>query len=194
MLILSAAATSVKLPIDIVSGASGTIDCATANAVLDAFVDIRRRAAACKHLEAFNSDAWRDLGMVVSLAVASSDRAAPQAYAEASVESRNSSPRFFPRTSLSSETQHALAAIWTQLLGVEQIAADDSFFLLGGHPLMTMRALVQIQDRFGANLVLRDIFDAPTVAKLAARIDETRPPASAAARPAENEDREELVS
>ena len=89
-------------------------------------------------------------------------------------------------------TEHALAAIWTELLGVEQVATDDNFFLLGGHSLMATRALVRIKDRFGANLVLRDIFDAPTLAKLSARIDEAAP-SSAAAPPAEDDDREELV-
>ena len=89
-------------------------------------------------------------------------------------------------------TELELAAIWTELLGVEQIAADDDFFLLGGHSLMATRALVRIKDRFGANLVLRDIFDAPTLAKLSARIDETTT-SSAAAPPAEDDDREELV-
>ena len=77
-------------------------------------------------------------------------------------------------------------------MGVEQIAADDNFFLLGGHSLMATRALVRIKDRFGANLVLRDIFDAPTLAKLSARIDEAVP-SSATAPSAEDDDREELV-
>jgi acyl carrier protein len=107
---------------------------------------------------------------------------------------RASSPRSgeLPGVPPSTETEHALAAIWTELLGVEQVAADDNFFLLGGHSLMATRALVRIKDRFGANLVLRDIFDAPTLAKLSARIDEAAPP-SAAAPSAKDDDREELV-
>jgi acyl carrier protein len=96
-----------------------------------------------------------------------------------------------PGVALSTETEHALAAIWTELLGIEQIAADDSFFLLGGHSLMATRILVRIKDRFGANLVLRDVFDAPTLSKLAARIDEAA--SASAAAPLEDDDREELV-
>ena len=92
----------------------------------------------------------------------------------------------------STETEHALAAIWTELLGVEQVATDDNFFLLGGHSLMATRALVRIKDRFGANLVLRDIFDAPTLAQLSVRIDEAAS-SSATAPSAEDDDREEMV-
>ena len=89
-------------------------------------------------------------------------------------------------------TEHALGVIWTELLGVEQVAVDDNFFLLGGHSLMATRVLVRIKDRFGANLILRDIFDAPTLAQLAARIDEAAP-SSTATPTAEDDDREELV-
>jgi acyl carrier protein len=88
-------------------------------------------------------------------------------------------------------TEQALAAIWTELLGIEQVSGDDNFFLLGGHSLMATRILVRIKDRFGANLVLRDVFDAPTLSKLAARIDEAA--SASAAAPLEDDDREELV-
>jgi hypothetical protein len=56
---------------------------------------------------------------------------------------------------------------------------------------MATRILVRIKDRFGANLVLRDVFDAPTLSKLAARIDEAT--SASAAAPLEDDDREELV-
>lgn len=225
--------------VNAVSGAPGTIDYTAANAVLDAFVDSGRRPAAWKRIVAFDWGAWRDVGMAANLDVASSNRAAWQAYVEASINTSDGVESFarvlasgrkrvvvtpfesvgrtessqpkteqvavsrsdrsplarsegLPGVPLSTETEHALAAIWTELLGVEQIAADDSFFLLGGHSLMATRALVRIKDRFGANLVLRDIFDAPTLAKLATRIDEAVP-SSATTPPAEDDDREELV-
>jgi phthiocerol/phenolphthiocerol synthesis type-I polyketide synthase E len=229
--------------VNAVSGAPGTIDYTAANAVLDTFVDSRQRPAAWKRVIAFDWGAWRDVGMAANLAVASSHRAAWQAYVDASITTRDGVESFArvlasgrkrvvvtpfepvarpesvrPHTEqmragadavradrgpplrngepagvpLSTETEHALAAIWTELLGVEQIAADDNFFLLGGHSLMATRALVRIKDRFGANLVLRDIFDAPTLAKLSVRIDEAAS-SSATAPSAEDDDREELV-
>ena len=228
--------------VNAVSGAPGTIDYTAANAVLDAFVDSRRRPAAWKHVVAFNWGAWRDVGMAANLAVDPSYRAAWQAYVEASISTSDGIESFarvlasgrkrvvvtpfepVPRASsrlkteevrvrptesrrdrgastrsealldvpLSTDTEHALADIWTELLGVEQVAANDNFFLLGGHSLMATRALVRIKDRFGANLALRDVFDAPTLAELAVRIDKAASP-SGGALPAEDDDREELV-
>ncbi|MDX2205392.1 MAG: SDR family NAD(P)-dependent oxidoreductase [Hyphomicrobiaceae bacterium] len=113
----------------------------------------------------------------------------PAPPADRVVPARSSS---LPPVELSTETERALAAIWTELLGVERIAADDNFFELGGHSLMATRALVRIKERFGASLVLRDVFDAPTLAALAARIAHAVPP-SAAAPAALDDDREELV-
>jgi phthiocerol/phenolphthiocerol synthesis type-I polyketide synthase E len=107
---------------------------------------------------------------------------------------RTSAPRSagVPYVPPSTKTQEALAAIWTELLGVDQVSPADNFFELGGHSLMATRALARIKDRFGVSFVLRDIFDAPTLAELAARIDGAES-STAAAPPAQDDDREELV-
>jgi phthiocerol/phenolphthiocerol synthesis type-I polyketide synthase E len=64
-----------------------------------------------------------------------------------------------------------VAAIWRELLGVDQISSDDDFFELGGHSLLATRVLARVEERFGAQLVLRDIFDASTLGALSAKIE-----------------------
>jgi amino acid adenylation domain-containing protein len=78
----------------------------------------------------------------------------------------------------STDTERAMAAIWTELLGIERIGASDNFFDLGGHSLLAMRAVTMIEKRLGRSLqVRRFIFE--TLGQLAAG------PATAAAVPAE---------
>jgi acyl carrier protein len=86
--------------------------------------------------------------------------------------------------------QRRLAAIWCELLGVEQLALDDDFFALGGHSLLATRVLARIADTLGVRLALRDVFDAPTVARLAARIAPLLPAAAEAAAEGEREELE----
>jgi amino acid adenylation domain-containing protein/FkbM family methyltransferase len=73
-----------------------------------------------------------------------------------------------PRTPV----EEALAAIWTEILGVEPIGAEDSFLELGGHSLLATQVLARVRDRMGVALSLRDVFDRPVLGALAARIDE----------------------
>ena len=92
-----------------------------------------------------------------------------------------------PRT----ETERALAAIWGELLNVERIGADDDVFDLGAHSLLAMKALTRIREAFGVNLVLRNLFEQPTVGRLAPVIDGL---ASLASPPARGGgEREEIV-
>ncbi|PBC40094.1 hypothetical protein CJ179_33995 [Rhodococcus sp. ACS1] len=60
-------------------------------------------------------------------------------------------------------------------LGAAGIGADHSFFDLGGDSLSATRVVARINDRWGTGLGVRDVFDAPTVAALAARIEEPSP-------------------
>ena len=68
-------------------------------------------------------------------------------------------------------TEQVLAEVWADLLGVERVGTKDDFFELGGHSLMATRVLSRVRERFGVELSLASLFDAPTVADLAARID-----------------------
>jgi NAD(P)-dependent dehydrogenase (short-subunit alcohol dehydrogenase family) len=70
-----------------------------------------------------------------------------------------------------SDLERRLACIWTQVLGIDRIGRHDDFFELGGHSLLGTRVLARVQEALGATLELREIFDAPTVHKMAQRIE-----------------------
>ncbi|MCB9169811.1 MAG: amino acid adenylation domain-containing protein [Flavobacteriales bacterium] len=65
------------------------------------------------------------------------------------------------------EIEKALAAIWEQVLGNSRIGVHDNFFELGGHSLIGIQLLALVEERFGRNLPLRALFEAPTIASFA---------------------------
>ncbi|MGX9854063.1 MupA/Atu3671 family FMN-dependent luciferase-like monooxygenase [Limimaricola variabilis] len=74
----------------------------------------------------------------------------------------------------------AVAAIWRELLDVERVTAEDSFFDLGGHSLLAVQAHREIRDRLGVpELRVTDIFGLPRLGDLAARIEAALVPAAA---------------
>ncbi|HEX2052024.1 MAG TPA: thioesterase domain-containing protein, partial [Actinomycetota bacterium] len=72
-----------------------------------------------------------------------------------------------PRT----ETERRVAALFAELLGVEQVGVDDSFFELGGSSLAAVRLVKRMRDTIGAEVSLRAFYAAPTVAHVAALVD-----------------------
>ncbi|SFK58154.1 non-ribosomal peptide synthetase [Methylocapsa palsarum] len=92
---------------------------------------------------------------------------------------RNSLPDPKPRDIASSDapaspTEEIVAAIWAGLLAREHLARQDNFFELGGHSLLATQAVARINQAFAIEAPLRAIFEAPTIAALAARIDIAR--------------------
>jgi amino acid adenylation domain-containing protein/non-ribosomal peptide synthase protein (TIGR01720 family) len=79
-----------------------------------------------------------------------------------------------PRTPFEAE----LAAIWSEVLGrdVRDLGVDDDFFDLGGHSLIATRLISRVRARFEIDLPLSSLFAHPTVARLAAALEETLPP------------------
>jgi amino acid adenylation domain-containing protein len=67
-----------------------------------------------------------------------------------------------PRT----ETEKALALIWSELLKVDNIGINDDFFDLGGHSLLAIRAVPRIRDVFGVEISFQILFENPTIASL----------------------------
>ncbi|MGA7437302.1 MAG: amino acid adenylation domain-containing protein [Luteibacter sp.] len=72
-----------------------------------------------------------------------------------------------PRTT----TEKAIAAIWSDLLKVEQIGIADDFFELGGHSLLATQLVSQLRKRQGADVDLRELFAHATLEALASFID-----------------------
>ncbi|MCX7566456.1 beta-ketoacyl synthase N-terminal-like domain-containing protein [Sulfitobacter sp. F26169L] len=66
--------------------------------------------------------------------------------------------------------QEALAEMWSTLLGVSPVGADDSFFDLGGHSLIAVRLFAAVKRDFGVEFPISVLFEAPTIAQIAARI------------------------
>jgi amino acid adenylation domain-containing protein len=70
--------------------------------------------------------------------------------------------------------EQRLADLWAELLGIERPGLDDSFFDLGGNSLLATWVVARVQECFGLDLPLRAIFEAPTLAGMAARIEALR--------------------
>jgi amino acid adenylation domain-containing protein len=64
------------------------------------------------------------------------------------------------------ETEEALAAIWSELLGVERVGRTDHFFRLGGHSLLATRLVLRIEREMEVPIVLADVFEMPVLAAL----------------------------
>lgn len=72
-----------------------------------------------------------------------------------------------PNTSL----EKSLVDLWCQLLGREQVGIHDNFFELGGHSLLATQLVSRIRDRFQVEVPLRSLFETPTIAQLAQKIE-----------------------
>jgi acyl carrier protein len=70
-----------------------------------------------------------------------------------------------------SPLEERLAAIVAGLLGLERVARDDNFFLLGGNSLLGLQVIARVADTFDVDLPLHSLFTAPTVAQLAVEIE-----------------------
>lgn len=65
-----------------------------------------------------------------------------------------------------------LATIWQEVLEVEQVGIHDNFFELGGHSLLAVRLVSVIRKAFAVEMPIGDVFDYPSIAALAVRLDE----------------------
>ncbi|MEZ5853680.1 MAG: SDR family NAD(P)-dependent oxidoreductase [Hyphomicrobiaceae bacterium] len=73
-----------------------------------------------------------------------------------------------------SPTEAKIAALFSELLGIEDVQLDDEFLALGGHSLAAVRLFAAIRRQLGVDLGIATLFTAPSVRALAAQIDEQR--------------------
>jgi amino acid adenylation domain-containing protein len=80
-----------------------------------------------------------------------------------------------PRT----PTEQAVAEVWTEVFHLPRVGRDDDFFDLGGHSLLTLRAIAMLRERHGIETTVRSFVEHRTLAALAESFDRERPPATA---------------
>jgi nonribosomal peptide synthetase DhbF len=68
-----------------------------------------------------------------------------------------------------------LCGLYAELLGREPIGIDDNFFALGGHSMLVTKLVNRIRSDLGAEVSVRTVFQAPTVAELSAQLAGARP-------------------
>ncbi|WLQ16686.1 amino acid adenylation domain-containing protein [Hahella aquimaris] len=68
--------------------------------------------------------------------------------------------------------EQAVADVWGEVLQQEVIGVRDNFFQLGGHSLLATQIIARLNQRFGASLTVRNLFECPNVAELAALVRE----------------------
>jgi acyl carrier protein len=87
---------------------------------------------------------------------------------------------FYPRPALreayvapETEVQRKLAEVWQRVLAIEEVGINDDFFELGGNSLLATQLVMEMREAFRMSVPLRDFFEKPTVAALAAIIETT---------------------
>jgi acyl transferase domain-containing protein/thioesterase domain-containing protein/acyl carrier protein len=104
----------------------------------------------------------------------------PELMAQASAmdEDAGSSGQSFERPELDTDfvapetdVQRTLAGFWQELLGVETVGVEDSFFDLGGHSLIAVRLFSMVKKAYRVEFPISILFEAPTIEKCAALIE-----------------------
>jgi acyl carrier protein len=87
-------------------------------------------------------------------------------------------PRSFEETYVAprTEVEQKIAALWQQLLQVEKVGINDSFFDLGGHSLLLANMFRELRQMFKTDLSIVDLFRYPTVSLLAEHVEQPAEP------------------
>jgi len=75
-----------------------------------------------------------------------------------------------PRTPV----EETIVEIWAEVLKVEKVGIHDNFFDLGGHSLLATQVMSRLREGLGVDLPLRALFEAPTIAELALRVEHSK--------------------
>ncbi len=93
-------------------------------------------------------------------------QSAPEGHARPALRNEYVAPR--------DGVERDVAAIWRELLGIEQPGIHDDFFELGGHSLVGAQVVARVRKAFEVELSLRALFDTPTIAGMALAIVQAR--------------------
>jgi amino acid adenylation domain-containing protein len=70
--------------------------------------------------------------------------------------------------------EEVLVKLWAEILRLKQVGIRDNFFELGGHSLLATRLITRIRDIYSVDLPLLAVFESPTIAEVAVRIEAER--------------------
>jgi acyl carrier protein len=100
------------------------------------------------------------------LAVADREAAPQPAYARPEIGTEFTAP--------GSETEVIIAGVWRQVLGIAEVGIYDDFYELGGDSLLATQVVARLREAFQMEIAVAKMFEEPTIAGLAAFIEETR--------------------
>ena len=75
----------------------------------------------------------------------------------------------------STPEEERMAAIWREVLKLDQVSVHDSFFELGGHSLLATQIISRIRNGFQVQMPLHSFLETPTVAELAEKVRHIQP-------------------
>jgi len=84
----------------------------------------------------------------------------------------SNTPREVTGAAPSTPTEQALEQIIAPLLGIPNVGREENIFLLGGHSLFGTQVIMRVAATFGVEMSLRTLFDSPTIAQLASKIEQ----------------------
>jgi surfactin family lipopeptide synthetase B/lichenysin synthetase B len=79
---------------------------------------------------------------------------------------------------MANEFQEQVAAVWARALGVKKVSPDENFFALGGHSLLGVKMIAEIQAKTGVEeeLKLSDLLEFPTLDAFTAHLESLMAP------------------
>ncbi|NEO86255.1 MAG: amino acid adenylation domain-containing protein [Spirulina sp. SIO3F2] len=94
-----------------------------------------------------------------------------------------------PRT----DVECQIADIWAEVLGLEQVGIHDNFFDLGGYSLLAVQIVARVRQNLNVEILLPQLFELPTIAALAKRIEALRWAAQDITAPADQDEGDEVA-